>query len=394
MSIWFPLHSYSLPTPRQWVALNERVLILYAHGLVMIDQKLETSFLSFPNIISFSANETHWAFQTARGLFYGEIDTLPNIVVVPAGHLLVQYSYKGMITRRGFQRYWTPFDSLSPVAIPQGSKKPKIFDDSVYWHEDGVFYRWNVEHGTRQVCQMLEDVDDYLIGPNDWIAVPTESGVHFIQHGNSFVISGVFEVLFHSEEDKALLNRYDGVEIVHLKEERFSTQFLPECDELIGFRKYPIILGMEKRYFYSTSTYLQEPDGKGPEFFHGGLVMRNEHSVLGLSGSMWSWDDDAQPKWIQDLPDFDNGWVGDGGFLLIVDEQLLYVSNQGDFEIIYEDITNADLDDDDVLEIEELGIFVHHSRVEKSPVDVNGFPLDDSVQSWAWSQTGMWIDLR
>ena len=179
-----------------------------------------------------------------------------------------------------------------------------------------------------------------------------------------------------------------------MHKQRFSTQYLPECDELIGFADVPIILGLEKGYFFTTSSYIQEPEGKGPEFSPYGIVMRNEHSILGLSRSMWSWNDDLTPKWIEDIPDFDNGWVSDSGFLLIVENQLLFINNQGDVELIYDDVASSGLDDDDALEIEDLGIFIHYSRVEKSPVQIHEFRFDDSVQSWAWSNDGMWIDLR
>ena len=92
MSSWFPLHSYSLPNPQSWVALKERVLILYSHGLVMIDQNMTSFFYAISDVISFSAGEQNWAFQTKKGLLWGEIDQQPSLVSIPEEHFLIQYS--------------------------------------------------------------------------------------------------------------------------------------------------------------------------------------------------------------------------------------------------------------------------------------------------------------
>ena len=391
MSVWFPLHSYSLPMPQQWVALKDRVLVLYSHGLVMLDQDMNTQFLPLPNVISFTAGESHWAFQTPDGLLWGEIDDNPSLVSIPNGHHLIQYSYQGMVTRCGSKRFWFSFHDMQPVSIPSGCTKTKIYHDTLHWNDGGIFYSWTPKHGTRQVGQLLEDFEQYLVGPNDWIAAISEKGVYFMHHGQSFLVGDVTEVLFHCDDEKVLLNRSEGVEVLNLTERRFSSQYLPECDELIGFASFPLILGLEKRYFFSTSMYIQEPDGKGPEFSEPVIVMRNMHSVLGLAGSMWSLHENGTPKWIEDVPDFDDGWVGDSGYLLLVEERLLYMSNQGEIELIEEEFSSSD---DDILEIEDLGMFVHHSRVEQEPIEIAGIPLDDSLQSWAWSNDGLWIDLQ
>ena len=391
MSIWFPLHSYSLPTPQQWAAINERVLILYSHGLVMIDQDMKTFFLSMPGIVSISVGDTHWAFQTPDELLWGEIDKIPEPISIPKGHHVIQYSCQGMVTRCGFQRYWHSFHENKQVKIPSGCVQPKIYRNSLYWSEGGVFYRWNAEQGVSHIGHLLEDFEDYLIGPNDWIAVTTSKGAYFIHNGHSYLVDDVVEVLFHSNEEKALLNRFDGVEVLSLEERRFSTQYLPECDELIAFAPLPLILGLDKRYFYTTSVFIQEPEGKGPEFAQASIVMRNEHSILGLAGSMWSWGEDKMPKWIEDIPDFDDGWVGDSGYLILIDEELFYISNQGGIELIDEDFETSD---EDALEIEDLGMFFHHSRVEKSPIEIHEIHFDDSFQSWAWSHDGMWVELQ
>ena len=357
----------------------------------MLDQDMRASFFSLPSVISFSAGENHWAFQTSDGLLWGEIDNIPSPVSIPNDHHLIQYSHQGMVTRCGARRYWFSFHDSDLVVLPSGCVNPKIYHNSIYWNEEGIFYSWDSERGVRQVGQILEDFEQFLVGSNDWIAAISANGVHFIHHGHSYLIDDVTEVLFHSEDEKALLNRFDGVEVLNLTERRFSSQYLPECDELIGFASFPIILGLEKRYFFSTSIYIQEPEGKGPEFSEAAIVMRNMHSVLGLSGSMWSWDDEGSPKWIEDIPDFDDGWVGDSGYLLLVEEQLVYINNEGELELVEEDFTSSD---EDVLELEGLGMFVHYSRVEQEPIEVHGIQFDDSIHSWAWSNEGVWIDLQ
>ena len=393
MSLWLPLHMYSLPKAQQWVPLSKRLLLLYPEGIVMLSEDMEGSMYVYPDCLSFAADETHWTFQKDDGFYWGAIDEVAEPQQMPEDHLVLKFSAQGMVTRCGFRKFWISFDDMKPVQIPHGCTKPKIYHRSIYWHEDGVFYCWCTEKGVRHVGQIPETFEDFLVGAHDWIAVTTKEGVCFLHYGHSFLVPDVMEVLFHSSEEQALLQRLDSVEVLSLPEQRFSTQYLPESDELIGFVDVPLILGLKQSYIYSTALFISDPDGKGPEFSELNMVLRNEHTVLGLAGSLWSWNtDDGTPRWIEDVPDFDDAWVGGQGYLLVVEDQLLSMNNQGAMEVIDEDVSA--LADHDVLEIEGLGMFVHFTRIEQEPVLIGGLELEDSTHHWAWSQEGIWIDLR
>lgn len=396
MSLWSSLHAYSLPPLYSWVALQNRVLIWNEQGIFMLRGENEVFFWRIEGTDGFTADETHWVFQRGQSILWGEIDQEPQAIIIPSEHYVTSFSSKGFVTRHKLRRYWISFEHQTPQEIPQACRSPKVHGNTVYWHIDGIFYSWDVDRGTRMVCQCTDSFSSFVVGNNDWITTITEEGAWFLHFGQSFLVSDVEEVLFHQVKDEVLIKRGNQVDVLDLHEQKFETQLLPNCEHLIGFARIPLVLGLEKNYIFSTGLYIKEPEGIGPEFTTPGIVLRNRTTILGLAGSLWSWEQNSQkqqPKWVCDIPSFTKVWVSDVGYLLIYEAQLLFLNNEGEWEGI-EDIEDFDeYEDVDVLEVDGLGHFVHQSRIEKNNIEFKGIQFADATEYWGWNENGMWIEI-
>jgi hypothetical protein len=97
--------------------------------------------------------------------------------------------------------------------------------------------------------------------------------------------------------------------------------------------------------------------------------------------------------WVCDVPDFYKGWVSEKGYLLLDQEKLLFISTEGDWELIESVDDLSSYEEVDILEVEGLGLFVQQSRVERSPIEYKGLQLSDSSDHWGWNEHGLWIDI-
>ena len=391
MSIWSPIKAFSLPTMDSWYCFPDRTYIWDEQGIFLFTSDAETYLYQRDDILSFDIDETHWVFQTEDGLFWSEIDEEPKTVDIPADVHLYDFSTKGMLVGKGLLKMWIPFSTSTVHALPSGCKKPLIRGERLYWEENGTFYSWDEENLVRVVGQSMTKVASFLVGSHDWVAIPEAGSIRFMQYGQSFALENISEVVFHKTEELALLLRGTEVLILELQERNLMTQFLPPTDKLLGFPDTPVVLGLDTRYIFTTADYLEEPEGTGPEFTFSSMVLRNSHTYLGLSGSLWS-SNQGRPVWICDVPDFDNAWVSQKGYLLFSGGDLLFVDNAGEWEEIA-DVNVDELAESTTLELEGLGVFIHWSEIPKSPVEYDGLFLDDSDEYWAWNEEGMWIDI-
>lgn len=391
MSIWSPIKAFSLPTMDSWYCFSDRTYIWNEQGLILITSAFETYIWLRDDILSFDIDETHWVFQTEEGIFWGEVDEEPNKIDVPKDTFIIDFSTKGMLASKGLSKIWMSFSDLKQHAIPSGCKQSIIRGDRLYWEDTGTFYSWDAEHLTRVVGQSMTKVSSFVVGSHDWIAVPEEGSIRFQQYGQAFALKDISEVVFHKTEERALLLRGTEVFLLDLHERHMTTQVLPATEKLLGFTNTPVVLGLDVRYIFTSAQFLAEPEGTGPEFTFPSMVLRNSLTYLGLSGSMWS-SKEGRPIWICDVPEFDNAWVSQNGYLLLSGEELLFVDNEGEWEQII-DIDVNSLEDFTTLELEGMGSFIHWTEIPKSPVEYDGLFLDDSDDYWAWNEDGIWIDI-
>ena len=393
MTSWSLIYPLSIPVPNEWVVLQNRMLFFSEDGIFMMDEKNKVYFRPVHGLEDLQADEKKWAWRIGDDLFWGEVDTDPTIVEVPTGHQILDFNTNVFITRYQNQKYCFDFHSLSKNRLPNGCKQFLLYEDVVYWNSQGVIYSWK-SGSTQMVAQSFAKVASFLVGPNNWIAINTENEICLLHQGKEYIHETIEEIIFHPKLAYALVLKQEEVFILNLNTQQFVKQDLPPTLSLVGFEQGPLVLGLEHPYIFTPSLYLAFPKGVGPELSYSSVVTRNQQTIFGLSGSLWGWDkqnDTIGPIWICDLPDYEQVWVSNDGYVFLDEQMLFWVSNNGSIEVIEEQTEFDSSQQIDVIEVEELGRFVHSTTIEKTPSSSSFVSIVDSLYNWSWNEEGLWV---
>jgi len=369
------------------------MLFFSEDGIFMMDEKNKVYFRPVHGVEDLQADENNWSWKIGDDLFWGEIDKDPTCIDIPSGHHLLAFNAKAFITRYQNKKYCFDFHSLGHHHLPNGCKQFLLYEDLVYWHSQGVVYSW--KNGvTQMVVQSFAKIESFLVGPNNWVAINTEEDIRLLHEGKEYIHESIEEIIFHPKLAYALVLINEDVFILNLESQQFVKQELPPTLSLIGFEEEPLVLGLQQPYVFTPSLFLGFPTGVGPELSYPSIVTSNHQTIFGLSGSLWSWEkqnDLISPVWVCDLPDYEQVWVSTEGYVFL-DEQVLYwVSNNGGIEIIEEEAEFDASQQIDLIEVEEIGSFLHASKVEKTPKSSPFVSIVDSLYNWSWNEEGLWI---